>query len=467
MMFSDSARDLPVMTQPATLCRNRVFYLCAALTSYACSGNTAASKQVSNVVAGTNGAMRADVIATSGIGGSAGKFGAAGASTALPSADSAQPSAGGAAPVNTGAQAAAGGATPAIGQSASSGSHAVGDDDAGSAASAMTAAQIAQIAQIAMDLASAVCGALDACLGPQKLNALSNREPCLDHLAAALEQSDLALLPESVKQGRLVVHEAELAACYRDTKALVCAIGTQRLPASCQLALSGQVALHGVCSIDSECAGDSFCTSGMCPRHCAARQASGAACGRDEECASGLACSAGACSVPGVAGDACQSGSAAVCALGTSCVGASDTQPGRCQNNSALQVGQLGEACMPNGPLCREGLSCASDGAGTFRCQQAVSSGAACHVALPSQCPNDEYCNGTDPMTQGKCIALPKDAQACVLKQQCAPGHVCVSEGSTALCRRLADLNQPCTGDATCRSAHCERGQCAAPATCP
>ena len=183
----------------------------------------------------------------------------------------------------------------------------------------------APVAEIAMKLGGAVCDALSACLGPQKLSALFNREACLTRIVGGLAQDDLAPLSDSIQKQRVTLHADQLAACYDDTRALACEVQTQRLPASCQAAIAGQVAVGDVCSIGSDCAGEAFCPLTACPRVCTQRNASGGTCNRDEECASGLLCTAGTCAAPAALGAACAGNSGAVCALGASCVGSTGT----------------------------------------------------------------------------------------------------------------------------------------------
>lgn len=320
---------------------------------------------------------------------------------------------------------------------------------------------------IADDLADAVCAALEACLGAQKLSALFQREACRSRVGAGLAQDDLARLADEVNAGRVAFHPELLEACYGDTRALGCEIQTQRLPDSCQRAIAGQVALGSACEIGSDCSGAGFCSSGACPRTCRARAAQGGGCKRDEECENGLFCNSGSCAAPAALGAACSGSSGGVCAFGASCVGSTSTAAGVCKKNSEIQVGALGAVCMPGGALCREGLSCAFDGVAGFNCQAAVDAGADCQLALPGQCPTDQYCDAPDVMTAGKCLPLPGDGAACVLQDECAPQHICVVEGAQNVCRRFGDLGDACQVDGLCRSGHCDAGKCALRPACP
>jgi hypothetical protein len=314
--------------------------------------------------------------------------------------------------------------------------------------------------EISGKLADAFCAALTDCLGPQKVSALLGREPCATRVGGDLEQSELAGLDDSIGSGRIQLHAELLAQCYADTRAFGCKVQTDRLPGSCQQALAGQVALGGTCSIGSECQGDAFCRAGECPRTCDARLAEGSPCRRDDECKVGTFCNAGTCAVPAAVGAACGGETGAVCAFGSSCVGSTDSEPGECKSNREIQSGELGDVCTPGGTLCREGLNCAYDGDSGFECQAAVSAGAACHLALPGQCPVDQYCDAKDVSTEGQCKALPGDGTACVLSDECAPRHICVLENDEPVCRRIGDLGDSCAADGLCRSNHCDQGQC-------
>jgi hypothetical protein len=317
------------------------------------------------------------------------------------------------------------------------------------------------------NLAKAVCDSLRDCLGEQKLRAFVDNEDCEVHFAKAFAQSDFGALHDSVENGRMQLHPDGLERCYADTRKLGCAIQTERLPASCTSALKGMVKEGESCTIGADCAGESFCPATECPRVCTARRAAAGSCERDEECRSGLICVQGQCAKPAALDQACAGTSKGVCELGTSCVGSSKDQAGKCLANSDVQVGELGAVCTPGGSLCQEGLSCAYDGDQGFNCQEAAESGASCHLALPTQCPASEYCTAEDVTSEGKCAALPKDGEACVLGSECAGGHVCVraAEGEV-VCKRVRDLAEACDVDAECRSSRCATGKCAANAAC-
>jgi hypothetical protein len=320
---------------------------------------------------------------------------------------------------------------------------------------------------IAAALANAVCDALLDCIGPSALATITNREDCNTHFTASLEQSDFGELDRSISEGNVAIDASQLEDCYRDTRALNCKFYTDRLPPSCERAIQGKRGLGESCRLSAECAGAAFCPmTQACPHVCQATRAPEATCQSDGECQRGTICSGGICRAPAGAGAACGGTSSPNCALGLTCMDASDTMPGKCQPNAAIQVGALDAVCNPNGPLCREGLSCAYDGHSGFVCRAPVKKGEACRLALPGQCPSDSYCNATDIMAVGTCVELPKHGQACVLGDQCAPGHVCITEGSAGKCHALLNLDQDCELDGECRSGRCSEGRCAVPIAC-
>jgi hypothetical protein len=338
--------------------------------------------------------------------------------------------------------------------------------DAGTDAQASDAAQV-DVEGFSRGLAAALCESLKTCLGEQKLRTFVKNEDCETRFAASFAQGDFATLQDSVERGRVEVRPEAVDKCYADTRAMGCAIHTERLPASCQEAFAGQVAAGGTCTSGNDCAGKSYCPTTACPRACTARHAAAESCTRDEECESGLICAQSVCAKPAALGAACAGTSGGQCALGSSCVGSTKEQAGRCVANAEVQAGAIGDVCTPGGTLCREGLSCAFDGNEGFSCQRASASGEACHLALPTQCPAAEYCTAEDVTTEGRCAALPTDGQPCVLGSECAGGHVCMSAGESAVvCKRVRDLAEACEADAMCRSGRCAQGKCAAIDVC-
>ncbi|HKP60219.1 MAG TPA: dickkopf-related protein [Polyangiales bacterium] len=311
---------------------------------------------------------------------------------------------------------------------------------------------------IARGLAAAICDALEKCVGAAKLAALTGREDCKQRYTESFQQDDLGSLDASIKAGTVKLDAGKLETCYKDTRALGCAVHAERLPASCQAAIAGQQDEGEICSLDIDCVSEHFCPIGAeCPRHCEPTREVDADCERDAECQSGLLCTNGHCAAPAKQGDHCAGNSGKICALGLSCMGSSDQIPGTCQTNASIQAGALNAPCMPGGTLCKEGLSCAYDGGAGFKCQAAVKKGETCRLALPTQCPIDTYCNAAEVTVTGTCVALPVDGEACVLGDDCAARHICVvGDDQSAICHRIADIGEPCAADQLCRSGVCD-----------
>lgn len=413
----------------------------AAMSGAGASGQTAGA-------GGKSGGDSSDAGSTAGSGGRA-------------AADGGKGGAGAAGSKAGGAGRAGAGGTAEAGQGGSGGTGG-SKSEAGAGGSAEPPALTDQrVAEIARSLAEAVCQALEQCVGSAKLTMLTAREDCVERYSAGFQQDDFGTLATSVEAGWIKLDESKLNDCYADTRALGCKVQADRLPTSCQEAIAAQRHAGDACAIDADCAVGTYCPiDASCPRNCQAAVDKGANCTRDAECKVGSICSAGKCTVPSDVGAPCAGNSGGVCELGDSCVGSDDTNPGTCQTNASVQVGELDQPCTPGMTLCKEGLSCAYDGAAFF-CVGPVASGAACRLALPSQCPVDTYCSAADLTQTGSCLALPTEGKTCVLNNACAAGHVCVTQGGKNTCRELGDLGDACAADALCRSGACVDGACA------
>jgi hypothetical protein len=323
---------------------------------------------------------------------------------------------------------------------------------------------------IRASLAAAICDALQACVGTAALPVLTAREDCKSYYTTALTEDDLGGLDQAIASGSIAIDPDQLEACYHDTKALGCKVQTDRLPTSCDMAIQGKRAAGESCRLNAECGSGQFCpiTAG-CPRTCQKAKATGDKCSRDDECQRGLLCMSGACGAPAADNAACGGIANTPCILGDSCAGGTDTMPGSCSRDATIQVGDVNASCNPStGPWCRDGLSCAYDGAAGFKCVAPANKGAMCRMALPSQCPNDSYCNAADPISMGTCTALPGDGQPCTAANACAPGHLCIVANASAagVCHRWLKLGDACTDSNLCRSGSCVQGHCALRAQC-
>lgn len=317
--------------------------------------------------------------------------------------------------------------------------------------------------------ASAICDALYDCLGASKLRELTRREDCDATVAGELRAKDFALMDDSVAAGRVLYDPEMLPECVEGIVALGCGVLNHTFPDACVEVLDGNVEINGECVITADCEGAAYCAGAeSCPSTCEKLLTEGVGCSADDQCADGLSCLGGECAKPSGHGDDCGGTSGKSCALGLNCMGATDTAIGSCVRNDEVQVGDDGDACEPGGALCKDGLSCVYDGTSAFRCEAAVASGAACHLGLPGQCPNDEYCDSTEVTAASTCRKLPGDGEQCVLNGLCRGGTVCVTSGDDdrGTCRGFADNGEECVADGVCRSGRCEQGVCEPPPAC-
>jgi hypothetical protein len=317
--------------------------------------------------------------------------------------------------------------------------------------------------------ARAICDALASCVGAAKLRELTEREDCAARVAAELAATEFYLMEDAIASGHVLYDPSELHACLDGVRELGCDVLSDSFPQPCDGVIAGNVELGGECAISAECQGTAFCAgaaSGTCPSTCSELLAQGVECSADNECGDGLMCMAGTCQAPSRGGEPCGGDSGKACALGFNCMGSTDVDVGECTDNASVQVGDEGDACMPGGALCVEGLSCVFDGAGAFHCEPYVGAGAACHLGLPGQCPVAEYCDAASVMEQGSCRALPGDGASCVLGDVCAPGSVCVAEADEPVCRPIRANGGDCSANQACRSANCLEGKCEPPPTC-
>jgi hypothetical protein len=314
--------------------------------------------------------------------------------------------------------------------------------------------------------AGAICDALSGCLGEAKLRELTRREGCKAAVEAELRAKDFAHMDGSISAGRVLYDPERLEECLEGIAALECDVLTHTFPEPCVAVLDGNVKLGEECVITADCEGAAFCASDSCPSNCTALLGVGKSCSGDDQCGDGLDCSGGKCIAPAAAGDECGADSGKACALGLNCKGATDTVVGSCVTNSVVQVGDEGDVCEPGGELCKDGLSCVFDGGNGFVCEKAVGAGAACHLGLPGQCPNDEYCDATEVTAASTCRELPSAGEECVLNGLCKGGLVCIADGGSNTCHAIADNGSECASDAACRSNHCESGRCEPPPAC-
>lgn len=322
--------------------------------------------------------------------------------------------------------------------------------------------------------AEEVCSQAEACLGALG-ELFFDRAQCVQDVTSSGEQGSLPQMQAAIDAGTVVYHSDRAQECVDAIAAAGCEIFSNQPIEACEDMFEGSVDEGGACNIDEECAGaDLYCENDACPGACAPRLGAGSECANDGECGDALVCDEGldTCEAPGAGGAACGGGTEPDCAIGLACWGGDEMagEPGECTDLAALMTEAEGDACdLIDGPLCEPGLSCVVTSvmpAPVFECQAEVASGAACNLALPDACPDEEYCAGAEPMTgdiEGNCEPLPGDGEACAPTfPTCATGAACIDE----TCVVLRDVGGDCEDDDWCHSGTCADGACAEPAAC-
>lgn len=324
--------------------------------------------------------------------------------------------------------------------------------------------------------ADAICDAFLTCLGPAAPKNLS-RDECVATNLAGIEDGDFQFLQGSIDAGRVTYNAGHVRPCLDELVTTPCEqLGTGHMPESCRRTFVGTVATGDDCALDEECSGEAFCdTTGMaCPGTCTTLGAAGADCDDDNQCGDGLACGLnGTCSTLASEGDTC-GGNAADCGLGLVCAGENEDQniSGTCEPTADVFVGAVGDDCsLSDGIFCEEGVSCVATLSGTmvtWQCEAEVAADADCKLAIPDQCPADQFCDvnpgSNPPRFAGTCTDLPRAGQDCSdWQNRCDNGSVCDANG---LCQPINRIGGSCSADEQCASDNCQSGTCAAPDLC-
>jgi hypothetical protein len=324
--------------------------------------------------------------------------------------------------------------------------------------------------------ADAACAAYTACMG-DLLEVFRPGEDCARALAIKLEE-ELPALQEAIDAGRVTYDGSKVESCVNELSGFGCAELLNRAPDSCQAVTIGSLALGDDCTIDDECAGtDVFCDfDAACPGTCSKLGVQGDPCQRDSDCRSGLSCfnETGSCVAPGKEGDLCQQGEPD-CAPGFICLGEDSEAktPGSCVAIDEAFSGAVGDPCDLKTRLCDIDASCEVKSvlpSLATECAPKVKSGEACRVALPDQCPSDEYCDVPLASLSGTCKTKPKAGEPCAgagfdparAPSICEPGARC----DMGVCRALAHLGEQCSENDTCYSGRCLDGACVASNAC-
>ncbi len=334
------------------------------------------------------------------------------------------------------------------------------------------------VEQLPEATADAICGQVLSCLGNYS-SVLGTDTTCRPQATGVSRNGEHALWLAAIARGTTVYDGEAANACVTATSTVGCEVIGAPAPAACADVFAGTLTLGEACSIDAECAGEAYCAGAACPETsgvCTMRSPGGGSCAAQNECVLGLDCEGGICVVPSSnSGGSCEG--VGGCPLDEQCVGAMGGGVGTCVNRAMLETAALGDACNLRGEdivLCRDGISCAVTGfsppaSAIFECVADVASGAPCNAAVPSMCPDGEYCEGANPlmlMFDGTCTRRPGDGEACgssLLGEVCAFGSNCVA----GTCVSPKDNGSACDSDQGCYSDRCRSGVCVAPELCP
>ncbi len=322
---------------------------------------------------------------------------------------------------------------------------------------------------LATKYATAYCEAFTNCIGGL-IAIFRPGEDCVIRTTQTLKE-ELATLPNAVERGTVKYDQSKLQGCIDEISSRDCSILSDRLPASCKAALAGTIAQGGECSLDSECKGEQYCKLGdTCPGKCAPYEQAGGACTGDGDCVSGLKCGVTAhCVAPSQEGEACKEGEPD-CVDGFVCLGEDSTAhtPGKCVTLSQGFSGKLGGACAFGTNLCVPGLACEIKSVTPLsgECVAKLGTGAVCHVAIPDECQDDEYCVLPTPLGAGKCT--PKPAPGAKCGAGLGDGKVCraYARCDTDVCRDIAHAGEQCNANDTCYSGHCLNNACVTGDSC-
>ena len=376
---------------------------------------------------------------------------------------------GGASGTGSGGQSGVGGDAGDAGSSGESGEGGEGGEagDAGGT-------PVVPLAEVPGEFAGAICDALETCVGMRKLADITGGEDCEARLKAELEAGELAYIDDSITAGRVLYNPSKLEECLDGIREMSCDVVSDTYPDACVDVLAGNVPLDDECAISSECEGTAFCSGRLACRAPQAVAPEGDECLADDECGdarsvTGLRAPRAHLHRAGSEGDDCGGNTGIKCALALVASNFTEDSAGECTTHAEILVGDRDDVCNPAGTLCKDGFSCLPVNAEPeeWRCLAMVRADEACQLALPGQCPNGQYCNAEAFFTEGTCVDLPVDGEACVLTQLlCAPGAACVIEGEDPVCREIVDNGEPCTGNGACRSGNCVDGECAPPTVC-
>lgn len=322
--------------------------------------------------------------------------------------------------------------------------------------------------------AEAACNALEDCAGPL-LELLLNGEDCETVTRRALED-ELPGLEQGVEDGIIEYDGTKVTSCLEDLEALGCQVVTTRHIDSCEEALRGTLPEGDDCESSAACEPGTYCqTESSCPGQCVELERAGGDCSVDDQCQDGLVCGdSGSCERPAEDGDDCQAGNAD-CAPGLVCIGADEDAgtAGKCQPVEDAFTGQVGDECGLLGlSLCDPDLACAFSLTTSItnllatECKEPVDEDEACQLAIPDECPSDQYCQPESPggtlSLAGVCTDRPSEGQACGTPFFSTTPSICsaYSRCVDGTCVQLERAGGSCDDDIACYTHNCVGGKC-------
>ncbi len=335
--------------------------------------------------------------------------------------------------------------------------------------------------ELAEPLAGAICAGMESCAPLYVPNA------CVARMTLLASASMVPALNAAVESGTIVYHGTEAEQCLADLSHTCmfdgeespdsclgnfvhnCVFDGAVFPVSCLAMAEGTVAAGWPCSIDAECAEGLHCAGATCPGACKARSGVGAACLGEDDCTPGLGCANGLCVTRLPQGSVCAGGDNE-CERGLFCRSLEGAATWTCVPMTAVMTGAENAPCIfgfaATQSLCKAGLSCVftdNDVTKGGFCKPQVASGAACGVALPTQCPGEEVC------VSGVCGAAPAVGSPCApdVFDTCAVGATC-DDGSSPVgkCVALTSNGAACSTDEACVSGNCYSWKCAPDQDC-
>jgi hypothetical protein len=318
----------------------------------------------------------------------------------------------------------------------------------------------------------ALCRVLERC--DPRVTTFAAAQGCVTTFEPLVREQLLGQLQPSLAAGTVTYHPEALPTCLSDWERASCDDASLDVM-SCEGVFSGNVATGEACQHDVECEGRQCLITDQCPGTCGKPAALSEPCSQKNACAPGLDCLSARCVKGARIGE--------LCGESTPCLGyglcyadpASPNEPSRCVARGTIPRAKDGAPCeLTQEPICADGLVCSQGGGGLSfgTCRPPVAASGKCVYSFPDPCPTGQFCRITMAQERpivGLCTPKPALGEACVTEDifatTCAPDQICDLE--SGLCILGKHLNEACTADEQCFSAHCApEGVCAAELEC-